>query len=221
MRNMMKIARCSGAVKLRYISKPLASVPSTNSGATKKVEPARLASPLKSPGPLSGRPSMICAWRVLSSVFSSSMLRGRRAISRVSGLVGLLLPGAERVGRALRARSWDVLPEDDVGGFLHGELGTFDEIGEVSFEEGQSRAVHGTRQARDWRRAGQLGMQALKEVEALGIVRQTWGGGRRNGRHQRGVARPQQGSDQRVETPHLLGHVELRRNPAGLVAQPV
>jgi len=48
--------------------------------------------------------------------------------------------------RILRTRIWNAILEDDCRCFIDGELGSFNEIGEIGFEKRQRRSVAGNRQ---------------------------------------------------------------------------
>jgi hypothetical protein len=129
--------------------------------------------------------------------------------TRHLAFVGDYLPRAQHVVCVCRPRARYVPFENDIGGFIDGELSAFDEIGEISFEERQGRAVRGTLQANRGRHAGQCGMQALKQIEPLRIVGQSRGAGDCGGRTEARVAAAEEGADQGVQALKLAGQAEL------------
>lgn len=112
--------------------------------------------------------------------------------------------------------------EDDVRGLFEGELCALDVVGEVRLEEPEDRHVVASA-------FGDLGESGCEQVygqlsEALDADRVVANAARGCSGPRGGelhVVRAEQGADEPVEHTELLVEPKLRRNGAGLVAEPV
>ena len=124
-----------------------------------------------------------------------------------------------RVGISVRN---DHTLEDDALGFLNRELGSFDVIGEVGFEEGE--VVLGSRRCRRFRedREGAL-VQVFEErreqVDTTRVVRISSRSGDTAGRRKRRFSSPLDGSDETIQPFGFLREPEGRCDLACLISK--
>jgi len=121
--NIVISARARGSTSAKMRSKASRKVPGTSSGGTKTVEPAWLTWSFHSPGLLSGRCCMTCAFTLLSQVRNPSASCAGR--SRQGGRVAAAK--VPRMSWRVRAAVLDDLAvEDDAFGLGDRERRAFD-----------------------------------------------------------------------------------------------
>ena len=198
---------------------PCSSVPSTRSGATKRVEPAWLPCCLKLPGALVG--AAVHDGGVPPAERGEEVLEPCGQAGEVGG-IGDDAVGAEHVMGIGGPLGGDDAAEDDVGRLLHRELGALDEVGEVRLEEGERRRALGVAWLghADHRRVlAERLMQHLEERDAVGVVGPALLPGAGRGRAHRRVAGAKQRADQLAEAPRLLLQPKGRPELADLVTE--
>jgi len=116
----------------------------------------------------------------------------------------------------------DDAPEDDVGSFLHGELRTLDEVGEICVEKGEGGcAVRRSfrREASERRMVAQCAVKDLEHCQTVRIVRMSPEAGSDGRSEQFRLAGGEQRPDQGVQIICLLLKLERRSHGADLVSQ--
>src|SRR5215469_3009623 len=81
------------------------------------------------------------------------------------------LPGPEHIMSIFGASFWNLALEDYRFSLVDRELGSFDEVGKIGFEERKSGAVGCVRDANHRRSRRQFSEKALEQIEAVRVVR--------------------------------------------------